>query len=259
MPHYPGGPGPIPATLGNLTTLTIDNHTGLCLANDFLLTSIFATESGLSVCTAGFTLDFTHFANGEGITSDLLLVNVGTHPVRPALYFYDKEGHLIAAESVVDVLGDLVVREDGALSVQTEMEPLGELTIATHGRGDLVTGSVKVISSGPVTGSCTCRGGRGGASQPAALHNLGEEAMRAGSPVHQRDVHRGRYIQLRGVGALQHARGGTIHRSGGGTRCRQPHLHDLAGGERGDFPGINRACEKERFCNPPAPDGLSRV
>ena len=51
------------------------------------------------------TLDFTHFANGEGITSDLVFVNVGTHPIRPALSFYDKEGNLIAAESVVDVTG----------------------------------------------------------------------------------------------------------------------------------------------------------
>ena len=32
------------------------------------------------------------------------------------------------------------------------MEPLGELTISTHGRGDLVSGSVKVAAYGPIGG-----------------------------------------------------------------------------------------------------------
>ena len=80
-------------------------------------------------------LDFAHFANGAGIISDLVFVNVATHPIRPVLYFYDKEGHLIDPESMVDLTEDLEVTEDGALSVRTEMEPLGELTISTHGRG----------------------------------------------------------------------------------------------------------------------------
>ena len=46
-----------------------------------------------------FTLDFAHFANGNGTTSDLVFVNVAPQPVRPALYFYDTEGNPIAAES----------------------------------------------------------------------------------------------------------------------------------------------------------------
>ena len=53
-------------------------------------------------------LDFAHFANGGGLTSEVVLVNVGTHPIRPALSFYDKEGHPIAAESVVDIPGRLL-------------------------------------------------------------------------------------------------------------------------------------------------------
>ena len=97
-------------------------------------------------------LDFAHFANGAAIVSDLVLINAGTTPTRPALYFYDPAGAPVAAESVVDVLGDLVVREDGALSVQTELEPLGELTISTHGQGEVVSGSVKVVSDGPIGG-----------------------------------------------------------------------------------------------------------
>ena len=99
-----------------------------------------------------FTLDFAHFANGDGITSDLVFVNVGTHPIRPALYFYDKEGHLIAAESVVDLTDDLEIQEDGSLSIQTEMEPLGELTISTHGQGELVSGSARVVAFGAIGG-----------------------------------------------------------------------------------------------------------
>ena len=99
-----------------------------------------------------FTLDFAHFANGDGITSDLVFVNVGTHPIRPALYFYDQEGQPIAAESMVEVTGDLEIREDGGLSIQTEMEPLGELTISTHGQGELVSGSVKVVAFGSIGG-----------------------------------------------------------------------------------------------------------
>ncbi len=73
---------------------------------------------------APLALDFAHFANGTGITSDFVFVNVSPHPIRPALYFYDRGGHLIDPESVVDVTGDLEVTEDGSLSVLTEMEPL---------------------------------------------------------------------------------------------------------------------------------------
>ena len=96
-----------------------------------------------------FTLDFAHFANGEGITSGLVLVNVATHPIRLGLDFYDKEGNPIAAETVVDVTEDLEITEDGSLSVRRAMEPLGELTISTHGQGEVVSGSVKVVSNGP--------------------------------------------------------------------------------------------------------------
>ena len=98
------------------------------------------------------TLDFAHFANGTGITSEMVFLNPSTQPSRPAVYFYDTEGNPIPAESVVDLTGDLEITEDGALTVQTEMEPLGELTISTHGRGELVTGSVRVVSDGPIGG-----------------------------------------------------------------------------------------------------------
>ena len=103
-------------------------------------------------------------------------------------------------ESVVDLTGDLEVTEDGALSIQTEMEPLGELTISTHGRGEGVSGSVQVVSDGPIGGFLRfdlpgigvagvgasqpvrdalfpARRQAGGISTAAAIHNLGEEAM----------------------------------------------------------------------------------
>ena len=147
-----------------------------------------------------FTLDFAHFANGTGITSEMVLVNVAPHPIRPAIYFYDRGGHLIDPESVVDVTGDLEVTEDGSLSVLTEMEPLGELTISTHGQGELVSGSVKVLSDGLIGGGVRygvpeigvagvgasppvrdvlfpARRQEGGIRTAAALHNLGEEAV----------------------------------------------------------------------------------
>ena len=145
-------------------------------------------------------LDFAHFANGDSIVSDLVFVNVASHPIRPSLYFYDQEGSLIAADSVVDIMGDLMVQEDGRLTVGTEVKPLGELTISTHGRGELVTGSVKVVAGGPLGGvlrfDIPAIGVAGvGASQPmpagvfparrqvggintgAAIRNLEAEAM----------------------------------------------------------------------------------
>ena len=147
-----------------------------------------------------FTLDFAHFANGEGITSDLVFVNVATHSTRLALYFYDKEGNPIAAETVVEIMGDLEIPEDGSLSIRTAMEPLGELTISTHGQGEVVSGSVKVVSNGTIGGVLRfdlpgigvagvgasspvrdalfpARRQAGGISTAAAVHNIEEEAI----------------------------------------------------------------------------------
>ena len=146
------------------------------------------------------SVDFTHFANGGNIVSSLVLVNPGADPVRPAIYFYDQQGHLMDPDSVVDVTGDLEVAEDGSLSVLTEIEPLGVLTISTHGHGELVSGSMKVLSDGPLGGVVRfglpgigvagvgasppvrdaifpARRQAGGIRTAAALHNLGAEAM----------------------------------------------------------------------------------
>ena len=98
------------------------------------------------------TLEFAHFANGTSVTSDVVLLNVARHPTRPALYFFDQEGHRIRAATVVEITRDLEVLRDGGLSVRTELAPLGEVTISTHGRGATVTGSVRVVSDGPIGG-----------------------------------------------------------------------------------------------------------
>ena len=156
--------------------------------------------SNRAVATPGAVLDFAHFANGAGIISDLVFVNVSPHPTRPALYFSDQGGDLIDSASVVDLTGDLVVAEDGSLTVHTEMESLGQLTISTHGRGELVSGSVRVVSSVPIGGLVRysvpgvgvaavgasppvrdvlfpVRRQEGGIRTAAALHNLQEEVV----------------------------------------------------------------------------------
>ena len=101
---------------------------------------------------------------------------------------------------MVDLTGDLEVTEDGGLTVQTEMEPLGELTVSTHGQGELVSGSVKVVSDGPIGGVLRfdlpgigvagvgashpvrdalfpARRQAGGISTAAAIHNPEKEAI----------------------------------------------------------------------------------
>ena len=145
-------------------------------------------------------LEFAHFANGSAITSDLVLVNLAPHPIRPELYFYDREGDRIAAESVVEVTGELEVAEDGSLTIQGEMGPLQEVTISTHGQGEVVAGSVTVLSNGPIGGVLRfdlpgvgvagvgagqavrdalfpARRQEGGISTAAAIRNLQEEEL----------------------------------------------------------------------------------
>ena len=150
--------------------------------------------------TPGVVLDLAHFANGTGILTEIVLVNVSPHPTRPALYFYDTQGNPIDPASLVDVTGDLVVAENGSLTVHTEMQPLSQLTIPTHGRGELVSGSVRVVSGVPISGLVRysipgvgvaavgasppvrdvlfpVRRQEGGIRTATALHNLQEEVV----------------------------------------------------------------------------------
>ena len=104
-------------------------------------------------------LDFPHFGNGAGIISDLVLVNTADYSVSFAIRFSGKDGNLIDPASVVDLPGYLEITEDGDLAGQLGMEPyfwltptMGELTISTHGRGEIVSGSVQVSADGPIGG-----------------------------------------------------------------------------------------------------------
>ena len=199
---------------GPATQAQLDDPTGVAVDGAGTLYIADASNHRIRLLTptaTGSSLDFAHFANGTGITSSLVFVNVSAPQragsftlagqlVRPALYFYDKEGNPIAAESVVDVMGDLEVTEDGTLTVRKKLAHLGELTISTHGRGEVVTGSVKVVADGPIGGVLRfglpgigvagvgvsqpvrdaifpARRQEGGISTAAAIHNLGEEAM----------------------------------------------------------------------------------
>ena len=97
-------------------------------------------------------LHFAHFVNGDSLSSDVVLVNVDQNEIRPVIYFHDQTGELLAADSVLDVGEELEIQEDGGLSVRTGIEPLGEQTISTHGRGEAVIGSVRVVSDGRISG-----------------------------------------------------------------------------------------------------------
>ena len=200
---------------------------------------------------AAVALDFAHFANGNGIISDFVFVNVSPHPIRPAIYFYDRGGRVIDPASVVDVTVDLEVTEDGGLTVRTEMEPLGELTISTHGQGELVSGSVKVVSDSPIGGGVRYgvpryRGGRGG-SQPAR-----PGCPVPGPPPGGRNPH--------GDGAAQPGRG-----SGGGAlpideRGRLARRGgDSPGGQRADLLVHRRHVHHDRHVGLPGVGALHRV
>ena len=129
-------------------TTDCEADAAICTSDDRPLSnSPSATVNG-----PGGTLSFAHFANGDGVTSEVVIVNVAPQPIRPRLSFYDPEGNLMDPQSLLDMLGDLEITEDGAVRVRTEIEPLGELAIATHGRGPLRSGSVKVSSAGSVGG-----------------------------------------------------------------------------------------------------------
>ena len=139
------------ATVRSITITGLTNGTSY----EFQVRAVNGKGAGAEATTEATPmpgLNFAHFANGASITSDLVLVNVGTEPIRPMIHFYNNEGHLIPGESIVDVRGDLESQQDGAITVRTKMEPLADLTLSTHGRGELVTGSVRVKADGPIGG-----------------------------------------------------------------------------------------------------------
>ena len=67
--------------LDNGTTYVFEvravNRSGMSFASNRVEATPMASEPEVS------TLDFAHFANGEGITSDVVLLNVGTTAIQP--------------------------------------------------------------------------------------------------------------------------------------------------------------------------------
>ena len=184
---------PFPVPTGLTATSGAVNRAGRSFASN----SVEATPVAPQV----FTLDFPHFANGGGITSEVVLLNAGAKAIRPVLYFSDRQGQAIDTASVVDMADDLEVQQDGGgLTMQTQIEPLGELPVSTHGRGDDVSGSVRVVAHGAIGGVLRysvpmvgvtgvgagtpvrdalfpARRKQGGLRTAAAMHNPGEEEI----------------------------------------------------------------------------------
>ena len=143
------------ATARSITITGLSNGT----SHEFQVRAVNGKGAGGEATTESTPmpgLDFAHFANGEQggvtITSDIVLVNVETSKIYPAVFFYDQMGEQIDAGRVVDLIGDLMITEDGGVAPARGLNGLGEITISTHGRGDLVIGSAKVFSDGRIGG-----------------------------------------------------------------------------------------------------------
>ena len=121
--------------------------------------------------------------------------------------------------------------QDGALSVRTELAPLGETTIKTNGRGDMVTGSVRIVSDGPVGGVLRfdvpnvgvsgvgirrpvddalfpVRRREGIVRTAAAMHNLSTKKIELTCQLMKKDII---LKKFRGLGGSQRT-GGPVHR-----------------------------------------------
>ena len=210
-PGYGGDGGPASeAQLASPVAVAVDSSGKLYIAD--------LGNYRIRILTPPPRLYFAHFANGASITSDLVLVNVGTSPIRPTIYFYDPDGHRIDAASVVHVMEESEVVADGALTVRKAIEPLGELTISTTGEGVVVSGSVIVVADGPIGGVLRfdipeigvagvgasqpvqdaifpARRKEGGINTGAAIRNLGDDPivvscqlMQEGTELEEKDI-----------------------------------------------------------------------
>ena len=147
----PGGAGETSVTIDDLTNGT---------EYRFEVRAVNGAGSGKASgveATPMARIDFPHFANGRqsdgtAITSDIVLVNVETWTVHPAISFYDQQGERVNAETVVEMTEDLEVVENGVLTAARGIEGKSEITISTHGEGPLVIGSVRVIATGRMGG-----------------------------------------------------------------------------------------------------------
>ncbi len=99
---------------------------------------------------------FAQFGNGvmdnRTFQSDLVLLNSAStgDPVTGVARFYDRSGNIIPPEQI---LGTSSMAPAGVMDgVPVSVDPSSESTLSTSGMGDLVAGSVRVETDGPVTG-----------------------------------------------------------------------------------------------------------
>ena len=98
-------------------------------------------------------LRFAQFGNGDGFSSDIVLLNTAStgDPVTANLFGYSRPGDPL--ENFEDIFGgsDGEIRV-GTHGVGTSVGSTSATTASTNGMGDLILGSVVVVSDGPLDG-----------------------------------------------------------------------------------------------------------
>ena len=98
---------------------------------------------------------FSQFGNGDGFSSDIVLLNTATtgDPITATAILYDPEGNPIPGADGLfgDTSGDM---EPSGIrvtthGVETSVVPLSSNTLSSNGTGDLILGSVMVLSDVP--------------------------------------------------------------------------------------------------------------
>ncbi len=118
-------------------------------------------------------LYFPHFGNGETIKSELVLLITGGE-AHPLIHFTDHQGNPVSADSLVEITDTLMLDGDGGLTTVDPVPAGGEITISTNGAGEVVTGSVKVLSATSIEGFLrfTLPSGVAGVASARPNHNF---------------------------------------------------------------------------------------
>ena len=147
--------GTIPAEIGNLTRLfglRVDTDTGLCLAPDFDLTSPFATQSGLPVCSG----TPTPLAPADEAAFNELVVGKRVLSPNPAYYTdFVSPGRFRETEGSDIWTGSYTYRNTGS--------DTGTVTF-NYDDGDRCTASFTFVSTTAGTATYTCNDGSSGSS-----------------------------------------------------------------------------------------------
>ncbi len=103
-----------------------------------------------------FAIYFAQFGNGEGLTSEVVLINPSRSTTANGnIEFFDDEGapfSIVQAVSNTDGPSSQILTAVTASTFEFSIAPLGTVSIATDGRGDLAAGSASVTSETPVSG-----------------------------------------------------------------------------------------------------------